>query len=305
MAVGYASVGAGSDVPRAARPNTRLTKAVEIWVSELKLSKAPLTVAGYESDAMRLAKSATRDTVMAFTPELVRAHFIACSEQGNSMATLHRKRAALSEFGKWGVRRKYWPANPVDEMPRLGRPKHLPRPFSRDEIDRLLALELPPVEHLIRALLFFTGLRVTPLCSIKVGDVSQDPPVIRVLVKGRKLQVVRVHPELSALLHDFILGRHPDLKPQSYVIAWPNGRPYHRRTVERFTRAWGVAARVPTCTPHRFRHSFATGLLSAGVDIRVIKEAMGHEDIQSTMIYTQVTDHALDAAIQRLPWGRK
>jgi hypothetical protein len=104
---------------------------------------------------------------------------------------------------------------------------------------------------------------VTPLCSIKIGDVSADPPVIRVLVKGRRTQVVRVHPELQDLLQSYILS-YTDLQGHSWLLAQPNGRPYNRKMVERLTRAWGTAATVPNCTPHRFRHTFATGLLPGG-----------------------------------------
>ena len=215
-----------------------------------------------------------------------------------------RAPAAISEFGTWGVRRRYWDRNPVEALPKIQRPKHLPRPFTREEVDRLLALSLPPHEALSRALLFFTGLRVTPACSIKIGDVSADPPVIRVLVKGRRTQVIHVHPELRELLQNYILS-YTDLQGQSYLLAQRNGRPFSRRMLERMTGRWGASAAVPTCTPHRFRHTFATGLLQGGVDIRVIKEALGHQDIQSTMVYTQVTDAALEAAITKLPWGKK
>jgi integrase/recombinase XerD len=233
----------------------------------------------------------------------VKTYFLTASHQGLSMATLHRKRAAVSEFGKWGVRQRYWDRNPVEDLPRIQRPKHLPRPFTRDEVDRLLALALPPREGMARALLFFTWLRVTPICSIKIGDVSADPPAIRVLVKGRRTQVVRAHPELRELLQSYILSS-TDPQASSYLLAQRNGRPYSRRMLERLAHRWGQAAGVRACTPHRFRHTFATGLLQAGVDIRVIKEALGHRDIQSTMIYTQVADLALDAAIAKLPWGK-
>src|SRR5262249_55799413 len=94
------------------------------------------------------------------------------------------------------------------------------------------------------------------------------------------------------------------LEPGTYLLAaGPRNAPLSRRQIERLTRMWGKAAQVAACQPHRFRHPFATGLLEAGVDIRIIQEAMGHRDIQSTMVYTQVTDAALDAAIAKLPWG--
>ena len=56
-------------------------------------------------------------------------------------------------------------------------------------------------------------------------------------------------------------------------------------------------------SPHRFRHTYATRLLEHGVDVRVVKELRGHEDIKSTVTYTEVTDAALSAAVLRLPWA--
>jgi integrase/recombinase XerD len=96
---------------------------------------------------------------------------------------------------------------------------------------------------------------------------------------------------------------HTDLKGQSPLLARPNGRPLHRRTVERLTSVWGQRVDVPQCLPHRFRHTFATALLEAGVDIRLIKDALGHRDIGSTMVYTRVSDEALHRSVQRLPWS--
>jgi site-specific recombinase XerD len=60
---------------------------------------------------------------------------------------------------------------------------------------------------------------------------------------------------------------------------------------------------VPDCLLHRFRHTYATRLLEHGVDLRVVKELLGHEDIKSTVTYTEVTDATLIAAVLRLPWS--
>ena len=81
-----------------------------------------------------------------------------------------------------------------------------------------------------------------------------------------------------------------------------SGKPITRRQLEDLTHRWGHAAGVPHCLPHRFRHTYATRLLRAGVDIRLVKELLGHEDIKSTVIYTEVTDAALSEAVLRLPW---
>jgi len=278
----------------------RMSSAVAEWLTEVKTQHpGTATWTAYKSDLHRLVSFASIDTILHFTPELCRNYFASISSQGIRPSTLHRKMAAVSEFGKWGVRNKLWHANPMDGVARVRRPRHLPRPFSNDEMARLFALDLEPVERVMRGMLFLTGLRVTPLCKLKVGDVSYDPPTIRAWVKGAKTQVIQMHPALKDLLYSYTLA-HSDLRGQSPLLAQPNGRPYHRKTIERITAEWGVRAQVPACLPHRFRHSFATRLLEAGVDIRLIKEAMGHEDISSTAIYTQVTDAKLAAAIGKL-----
>jgi integrase len=71
--------------------------------------------------------------------------------------------------------------------------------------------------------------------------------------------------------------------------------------IERRTQSWGEAARVLGCTPHRFRHTFGTMLLEAGVDIRVIQRLLAHADLSTTMLYTKVADHQALGAVLRLP----
>ncbi len=84
------------------------------------------------------------------------------------------------------------------------------------------------------------------------------------------------------------------------------GRPYRRRTIERLTAKWGERAGVAgRCTPHRLRHSFATQLFQRGTDIRIVQALLGHADIKSTTIYTQVGDAQLFGDILKLPTRTK
>jgi site-specific recombinase XerD len=282
----------------------KLSRAVAEWLKEVRTEHpSTSTASAYESDLHRLVSYLPIDTILRFTTEALRDYFEFISSQGVKPSTLHRKMAAVSAFGKWGKRQKLWHENPMDSIKRVRRPKHLPRPFSKDEAERLLALELPPTERVVRALLFFTGIRVTPLCMLKAGDVDYDAPSIRAWVKGAKTQVIQMHPDLRDLLYDYVLSHH-NLKPQDPLVPQKNGRRYHRRTLERMVAGWGVKASVPNCLPHRARHSFATNLLKAGVDIRIIKDAMGHEDIASTALYTLVADEDVKHAIGRLTWGK-
>src|SRR5215470_1361808 len=129
---------------RAARWRMKLSRAIQEFLSEGRTSLSPATLAAYESDLGRVAALASPDSVLAFTPELIRAYFLGLSHQNRSMATLYRKHSALNEFGRWGVRTGLWLANPMDQIQRPPKPRHLPRPFSAEEMRRLMVLSWHP-----------------------------------------------------------------------------------------------------------------------------------------------------------------
>lgn len=283
----------------------RLGDAITAYLDELKMTGAAKgTLTGYRGELRRMERAAGPDfDLRAFTPALCKALLQAAQVKGLKRGTLCFKQSVLSSFGKWGVRHRLWLANPMDDVPHMEKPKTLPRPFMKDEAERLLALPLSLYERVVRGLLFFTGLRVTPICEIKYGDITLGgaQPHIRATVKGAKVQIVALHPGLVALLGDYIEPRKP-VKLHHYLLATATNRAIRRESVEAMTHVWGLNADVPGCTPHRFRHTFATELLEAGVDIRVIRDALGHENVSTTMIYTKVSDAVLHREIGKLRW---
>jgi site-specific recombinase XerD len=282
-----------------------LSKAISEFIAETRLTKAPATAAAYESDLRRMAKHAKIDTVLHFTAELALAYLEWESSQGARMATLHRKQASLRAFARWGVRHRILAEDPTAALPLIRRQQTLPRPFSSAEITRLWALELgDPQERLLRAILFFTGMRVSAIAAIRLADITQEPPTIRTTGKGGRAQIVPMHARLAELVLAHVLER-TDLKPQRLLLCHADGRPWRRKYIEGVTHRWGREAHVPDCTPHRFRHSLATALLDVTGNLRTVQEALGHADVKSTQIYTQVRAETVQQAIQRLPetWG--
>lgn len=286
----------------------KLSRAMHDFLADCRLRLAPATLAAYESDLGILASLAHVEgtgVIYDFTPSLVRAYFAALQRKGLSHATLHRRRASIAEFGRWCVRQRLLLQNPVDELPRISRPKSLPRPFHPEERTKLAALDLPPVERLLRALLVFTGFRVSSLCGLRLLDISLGDRAagivgtIRTVAKGKRVHVLPLVPELQALLVDYVYA-HTDLDAKGYLLRQPNGRPWTRKMIERRTALWGKQAGVPDCEPHRFRHTFATMLLERGADLREVQEALGHADIGTTVLYTQVTAQRITAAVLRL-----
>src|SRR5262245_17233655 len=177
----------------------KLSTAVQQFIADCRVTLSASTVIAYESDLNHLVALATveaADSVLAFTPDLVRAYFLMLSKKGLKMSTLHRRRSVLGEFAKWGLKQRLWASDPMASAPTIRRPKHLPRPFAPAERDRLLALTLGAEETLIRAILFWSGLRVSEVCGLRQQDVAIEAATLRVVGKGSKTRVVPMVPEL-------------------------------------------------------------------------------------------------------------
>ena len=281
----------------------KLSKAVNDFLNSMRPSAAPDTIRAYESDLsllVALARTQGQDSVFAFTAELANTYFLNQSKRGLAMITLHRYQTSLRAFARWGMSQRLWIRNPMDEVPMIRKPKRLPRPFKREERERLLALDLPLIEQVIRGVLYFTGLRVGPVSRIRLRDIEIHPETgrgtIRTIGKGRKEHVVPIPRELGLLLQGYLEGQVPRL----FLFQTRDGKAWDRRAIERIVRRWGERAEVPGCVPHRFRHTYATMLFERGGDPRKIQHLLAHADISTTMLYTEVVADDLAATAQLL-----
>lgn len=285
------------------RWNMRFSKAIDTFIADLEAAKkSPATRHGYQTDLLKLLPLLRRDTVLDITPEALRDAMRTWSSQGLAQNTLFRRQTAIRAFCRWARKQRMWAENPTDLMDTIGQAECLPRPFEREEADRIWALELPPVEDLCRALLLFTGLRVEGVCSLTIAAVSADMSQLRAMGKRGRVQMIEVHPILADKLAAHLLTRQ-GAKPYDPLLARPSGLRISRRTVEKWTQRWGQAVNVLHCTPHRFRHLFGSELLESTGNLRTVQEAMGHASIRSTQIYTRVRSSTVRAAILTLPWG--
>lgn len=286
----------------------KLSTAAADFVTHLRMEgKARYTIKAYESDCNLLVSLATvhgGDSVLSFTPALVREYFLFLSRRDLKLATLHRRRCSISEFAKFGLRRRLWTIDPMLDAPRIRRPRDLPRPFTHPEHDRLMGLTLPRLEHALRAILYYAGLRISEALGLRLRDAilgdDDHPGHLRVRGKGNKERVVPMFPELRAVLYDEFLERAGE-PITAFVIRRDDGLPWSAVMAQRRTREWGRRANVLKCTPHRWRHTCGTHLHERGWDIRDIQEFLGHADISTTVIYTQVTAQRLQESARRLP----
>ena len=182
-------------------------------------------------------------------------------------------------------------------------PRRLPKSLSEKQVEALL--DAPDTETTLglrdRAMLetlYATGLRVSELVGLKLGQVSFDAGVVRVLGKGSKERLVPLGEEAVAWLTRYLATARAELAGAGrsdavFVTArrGPLTRQAFWQLIKRYAHKAGIGA--VALSPHTLRHAFATHLLNHGADLRVVQMLLGHADITTTTIYTHVARERL------------
>lgn len=193
--------------------------------------------------------------------------------------------------------------SPFDKLHiRIQSPKQLPRIIPNQIVHDLLQCAYASYSSsrrnilrdiMVLELLFSTGLRVSELCALSKDTFILEDSELRLLVngKGSKERVLQiVTPELLKLVRIYCHEFQTEIQTQGFILFNQRGKPLSpqsvRRIIQKYLNKIGVEYHV---TPHMFRHTFATSLLEAGVDIRYIQSLLGHSSISTTQIYTHVT----------------
>ncbi len=195
---------------------------------------------------------------------------------------------------------------------RIRLPRRLPRDLTKDELRALFARaaaearsrpnDVPRATlHLGLELLFATGVRIGELCGIRTGNLDIAGGTIRINGKGnRERRVYLVDERLRGSVESYLGVRRATRPLTDVLLVTARGTPakpdYFRRRLHKLVDTAPIRRRV---TPHMLRHSAATQLLEAGVDIRYVQKLLGHSSISTTEIYTHVSDVSLRDAIIR------
>jgi site-specific recombinase XerD len=193
-------------------------------------------------------------------------------------------------------------ANPFHGIDlRIRVPNRLPRCLAAGETrDLFNASKADATNHIAILLLVSTGVRISELAAICLGGIDLEQRCIRIFGKGsRERQVFLPDTTTANAVRHYIDANHKaPVDPARRLLVNGRGRPASaaclRRRITMIAERAGLARRV---TPHMLRHTAATVLLEAGVDIRFVQRLLGHKSIATTQIYTHVSDRALKAAI--------
>lgn len=232
--------------------------------------------------------------------------------QGISGKTLQRELSSLRGFYRWLLRENQAVANPSVGIRAPKSPRKLPHTFDADQLGALL----DPVDGdplMIRdtamvELFYSSGLRLTELVSIDLGDIDRRDGELGVVGKGSKSRRVPVGRKAREAIERWLAVR-PALAnrdERALFVSLRGGR-IHPRTVEKRLERWALERGASQhLHPHLLRHSFATHLLESSGDLRAVQELLGHADIGTTQIYTHLDfQHLAQVYDQAHPRARR
>ena len=171
------------------------------------------------------------------------------------------------------------------------RSKKLPIVLSRAEINKIIKITINLKHKLSLALSYSAGLRVSEVISLKIGDINFDELTIHIKEsKGKKDRLTLLSKKLVNDLRVLVSGK----KPEDLLFVSERGGKLAERTAQKiFENSFKKSGICRPATFHSLRHSFATHLLENGTDIRYVQKLLGHQNIRTTQIYTQVTNPQL------------
>lgn len=246
-------------------------------------------IAAGSSDLRKVKKETINDFLMSLT------------RQGKSPATVTRCTASIKSFYNFMTKSGYMKTNPAKSVAAMKVERKYPQILTSKEVE--LFLDQPKCvdekgfrDHAMLELLYATGIRVSELIGLDVGDVNLSVGFVRCRNKGKERSIPLYHGAVKAL-QDYIFNIRPRLvnsEEETALFVNMNGDRMSRQGFWKIIKYYQEKAEInKEITPHTLRHSFAVHLLENGADLRSIQEMLGHADISSTQIYTQVINKQL------------
>ncbi len=216
-------------------------------------------------------------------------------KRGLEAASIARRMVAIKVFHRFLLKERYLKEDitSVLESPRLW--KRLPQFLTRQEMDALFKIiaseKIPLRDRALLELLYATGMRVSEIANLKMGDLNFEGAFIRCTGKGSKERIVPVGRQALQQCKNYLEKERSKIKtPALELFIGQSGKGLSRifiwQMIKKYAKLAGIKKDI---TPHTFRHSFATHLLEGGADLRVVQELLGHSDISTTQIYTHVS----------------
>ena len=276
-----------------------MNEFISTYTDFLKIEKrqSPNTITSYRHDINYFASYLLSKKLNDVKTDDVRSFLIFLREKGLARSTVARYLSSIKSFYRYLYTEKLILNNPIEIIDSPCPWRKLPNVLSAEEVDALIAA--PDIktsaglrDHAMLELLYATGLRVTELISLKLGDVDLGVGYLRTLGKGSKERVVPFGDAARIAIENYILRVRPSVSQKTEstdLFLTRRGTTMTRQGFWKILKKYITKAEISgNVSPHTLRHAFATHLLERGADLRSVQQMLGHSDISSTQIYTHI-----------------
>ena len=301
-----------------------MDRLVDDFLYHLRFERglSPRTITAYESDlgqAAELLEGRSRDFVDCDRSDL-EAFLVARADAGDKPRSRARKLSALRTLMAWLLDRGHREADPTSRIEGARVDQALPVVLKVEEVELLLGApgDKRPEEIRDRAMLeiaYGSGLRVSELVGLRIGDLDMDRALLRVTGKGSRQRITPTSQTAVERVETYLASARGEMlraatrvrsDARSALFISRRGAPLTRQGFWKLLKKYGRQVGLPEeLHPHTLRHCFASHLLAGGADLRVVQTLLGHADIRTTEIYTHVEIAHLKAEYaKRHPRGR-
>ncbi len=222
--------------------------------------------------------------------------------QKESTFSLSHNISCMRSFYKFLLINHHVKKNPFEEIALPKQPKKLPKVLSENEIESLLNIQIKDPfsarNKAILELMYATGLRVSELINLKIGDIDFEMSIVRTMGKGKKERIIPIGDYALKALYIYIYEYRNQLLIKGwndYLFINNHGTNLTRQAIFKMIQSLASEKKIETpFSPHTLRHSFATHLLHNGANLRDIQEMLGHSSLSTTQIYTHVSIEKLE-----------
>ena len=276
---------------------------------------SPHTVTSYGNDLREFeAYLANTENVLKTheaDADLIRGWAMELMAAGRSATTVNRKLSSLRTYYKYLLKKGAIAVSPMQSVRGPKKKKPLPQFVRESDMERLLDDTLTDDswqgrrEHVIIQLFYETGIRLSELVGLNVGDVDLVRKTIKVTGKRNKQRIIPIGDSLVQNLKEYIgekdvkFGLSSTLSPQPLFITDKGARVYPAWVYRLVRKNLSQVVTLKKRSPHVLRHTFATAMLNGDAELEAVKELMGHESVSTTQIYTHTTFEELKKAYSK------
>lgn len=254
------------------------------------------TIVNYKVDLMEFYSfnneelNISKDTVTAYLKYLY--------DKDISKSSISRKLSSLRNFYDYLLKKELIDVNYFKMFKNPKKDKGLPKFVKEDDIDKMFSIPdtrtwIGERNILIIRMLYATGVRISELVNIRLNDINISDRTIKIFGKGSKERIVVFGNNTKEALDEYLARgrRQVDFHSSEYLFLNKDGNKLSTRYIRKIIDDIIFKASIEMhVSPHMLRHTFATGMLNNGADLVSVKDLLGHESLDTTSIYTHVSD---------------